>query len=159
MVDTEKVCAFKVSETLPKDVGRGLVRLDPADMAAAGVAIGDFVEICGKKNTVAKVMPAFKDQRGQSRVQIDGLTRENAGTALEQMVEIRKVATRPADKVVLSPVSITLRERDLKYIGSLLDGLPVIAGDRRRSDPGQAVRNAYRRIPRDQHCSQWSRGD
>ena len=114
MVDTEKVCAFKVSETLPKDVGRGLVRLDPADMAAAGVAIGDFVEICGKKNTVAKVMPAFKDQRGQSRVQIDGLTRENAGTALEQMVEIRKVATRPADKVVLSPVSITLRERDLK---------------------------------------------
>ena len=133
MVDTEKVCAFKVSETLPKDVGRGLVRLDPADMAAAGVAIGDFVEICGKKNTVAKVMPAFKDQRGQSRVQIDGLTRENAGTALEQMVEIRKVATRPADKVVLSPVSITLRERDLKYIGSLLDGLPVIAGDRIRA--------------------------
>ena len=30
-------------------------------------------------------------------------------------------------------MSITLRERDLKYIGSLLDGLPVIAGDRIRA--------------------------
>jgi transitional endoplasmic reticulum ATPase len=133
MVATDKACTFKVSETLPKDVGRGVVRLDPADMAAAEVAIGDIIEISGKRKTVAKLMPSFKEQRGQSRVQIDGLTRENAGTGLEQTVEIRKVPTRPADKVVLSPLSITLRDRDLEYIGSLLDGLPVLAGDRIRA--------------------------
>ncbi len=67
------------------------------------------------------------------RVQIDGLSRENAATGLDQVVEVRKAVSRPADHVVLTPVGLTLRDRDLKYIGSLLDGLPVLAGDRIRA--------------------------
>ncbi len=124
---------FKVSEALPKDVGRGIVRLDPADMTQLGVDIGDVVELGSKRKTVAKVMPAYKELRGQSRIQIDGLTRDNAGTAVDQLVEVHKVPVRPAERVVLSPVAITLQERDLAYIGRLLDGLPVVAGDRLRA--------------------------
>jgi len=124
---------LKVSEALARDVGRALARLDPADMAAQGFAIGDIVELVGKRKTVAKVMPAYKDQRGQSRIQIDGVSRENAGTALDQVVEVRKVVARPADRVVLRPLTITPRGRDLQYIGSLVDGLPVVAGDRIRA--------------------------
>jgi transitional endoplasmic reticulum ATPase len=129
----ESSSKFKVSEALPKDVGRGLARLDPADMTQMALEIGDIVELSGKRKTVAKVMPAYKELRGQSRIQIDGLTRDNAGTAIDQAVEVRKVAIRPAEKIVLSPASITLRERDLSYIGRLLDGLPVVAGDRLRA--------------------------
>ena len=34
---------------------------------------------------------------------------------------------------MLTPLGITLHERDLKYIGGLLDGLPVVTGDRIRA--------------------------
>ncbi len=124
---------LKVAEALAKDMGRGLARLDPADMAKLGLQIGDIVEIAGKRKTVGKVMPAYREERGQARIQIDGLIRENAGTGLDQAVEVRKIQPRPAERVVLSATTITPRERDLKYIGSLLDGLPVIVNDRIRA--------------------------
>ncbi len=130
---SESFPKFKVSEALPKDVGRGLARLDPSDMGQLGVEIGDVVELGGKRKTFAKVMPAYKELRGQSRIQIDGLTRDNAGTAIDQLVEVHKVPVRPAERVVLLPVGIRLGERDLAYIGRLLDGLPVVAGDRLRA--------------------------
>ena len=107
--------------------------MDPADMQHLGLQIGDVVEISGKRKTVGKAMPAFKEQRGESRVQIDGLMRENGGAGLDQVVEVRKISPRPASRVVLAPITITPRERDLKYIGSLLDGLAVISGDRVRA--------------------------
>jgi transitional endoplasmic reticulum ATPase len=124
---------LKVTEALPKDTGRGLARLDPADMARMGLQIGDVVEIGGKRKTVCKVMPAYKDQRGQARIQIDGITRDNARVALDQPVEVRKVATRAAESVSLAPLTLTPRERDLSYIGNLLDGLPTVADDRIRA--------------------------
>jgi transitional endoplasmic reticulum ATPase len=124
---------LKVAEALPKDLGRGLIRMDPADMARLEAAVGDIVEITGKRATVGKLMPAYKDLRGQARVQIDGLARENAGTGLDQMVEIRKVSARPAGRVVLSAIAVNPSDRDLPYIGSLLDGLAVVQGDRIRA--------------------------
>ena len=130
---TEISLKLKVSEALAKDVGRGLARLDPADMSKLNLEIGDLVEITGKGKTVCKAMPAYKELRGQSRIQIDGLSRENAGAGLDQAIEVRKVTARPAQHVVLSPRSLTVRDRDLKYIGSLLDGLPVLVGDHIRA--------------------------
>ena len=120
---------LKVSEALAKDLGRGLARLDPQDMEKLGVKIGDIVEVAGKRRTVCKAMPAYKELRGQSRVQIDGISRENAGAALDQVVEISRTAAAPAEQVYLVPVTINPSERDLKYIGSLLDGLAVVSGD------------------------------
>jgi transitional endoplasmic reticulum ATPase len=126
----EVALKLKVAEAMPKDLGRGLARLDPADLARLGVEVGEVVEIVGKRTTVAKAMPAYKEHRGQSRVQVDGVARENAGAAIDQSVEVRKAQAQPARRVVLAPTSITPAERDLKYIGGLLDGLPVIEGDR-----------------------------
>lgn len=130
---SETVLKLKVTEALPKDTGRALARLDPADMSRLAVQIGDIVEVAGKRKTVCKVMPAYKDQRGQARIQIDGLARENAGAILDQSVEVRRTVLRHAEKVVLTALTITPRERDLQYIGSLLDGLPTLAGDRIRA--------------------------
>jgi transitional endoplasmic reticulum ATPase len=129
----ENLPKFKVSEALTKDVGRGIARLDPGDMSQLGVEIGDVIQLAGKRKTIVKVMPAYKELRGQSRIQIDGLTRDNAGTAIDQAVQVQKVAVQAAERVVLSPVAISLRERDLNYIGRLLDGLPIVAGDRLRA--------------------------
>ncbi|HAM56075.1 MAG TPA: AAA family ATPase, partial [Candidatus Rokubacteria bacterium] len=124
---------LRVTEALGKDVGRAFARMDPEDLQRLGLAIGEIVEITGKRITVCKAMPAYKEQRGQSRIQIDGLARENAGAALDEIVHVRKVASRPADRVVLAPTTITPADRDLKYIGSLLDGLPVLEGGRVRA--------------------------
>ena len=84
----ETALKLKVAEALPKDLGRGLARLDPADLARLGVGVGDVVKVVGKRMTAVKAMPSYKEHRGQSRVQVDGVTRENAGAAIDQTVEI-----------------------------------------------------------------------
>jgi transitional endoplasmic reticulum ATPase len=124
---------LKVTEALSKDVGRGIARMGPEDLEKLQLAIGDTVEVEGKRPTVCKVMPAHKENRGQSRIQIDGLVRENAGTGLDEFVMVRKIACRPADRVVLAPATVRPSERDMDYIGNLLDGLPVQAGTRIRA--------------------------
>lgn len=123
---------LKVSEALGRDVGRALARMDPADIKALGVEIGDILEIVGKRRTVCKVMPAYKDDRGGARVQMDGVSRGNAEVALEDIVTVRKVAAQPALRIVLSPTAVGFSDRDLQYIGTRLDGLPVLEGDRIR---------------------------
>ncbi len=124
---------LKVAEALSKDVGRAMARMGPEDLERLGVAIGDLVEVAGKRQTVCKAMPAYQDLRGQSRIQLDGLSRENAGVGIDEAVRVRPVPFKPAARVLLTPMTITPGERDLKYIGSLLDGLPLVAGDRIRA--------------------------
>ena len=124
---------LKVTEALSKDVGRAYARMGPEDLEKLQVAIGDLVEVAGKRKTVCKAMPAYKELRGRSRVQLDGISRENAGAGLDDFVQVRKISCRPAERVVLAPITITPAERDLQYIGSLLDGLPVLEGDRLRA--------------------------
>lgn len=124
---------LKVSEALVKDAGRALARMDPADIEALGAKIGDIIEVSGKRSSVCKLMPAYMESRNGAKVQLDGLSRGNAGIALDEIVTVRKVATQPAQKLVLSPTDVVPGERDMKYIGSLLDGLPVMQGDRIRA--------------------------
>ncbi len=123
---------LKVTEGLGKDVGRALARMDPSDIKALGVEIGDIVEIVGKRRTVCKVMPAYKDDRGETRVQLDGLSRGNAGVALDEFVTVQKVLAQSAQRIALSATTAGFSDRDLQYIGTRLDGLPVMEGDRIR---------------------------
>ena len=124
---------LKVAEAMTKDSGHAYARMSPEDIQRMEAAIGDVVEISGKRKTVCKVMPAHAEFRGKSSVQMDGVSRESAGAALGELVTIRKVACRIADHVTLAPVNVTPSERDLDYIGSLLDGLPVLEGNRIRA--------------------------
>ncbi len=120
---------LRIAEALKRDAGRNIVRADPADLARLGVRIGSFVRIRGKRTTVCKAMPAFPDARGQGRVQIDGVTRENVGLGLDDLVELTAAEVPPADTVQLAPRSAGIAPRDLDYIGSLLDGVAVSEGD------------------------------
>jgi transitional endoplasmic reticulum ATPase len=131
--NNESALKLKVTEALNKDVGRAFVRMGPEDLERLQVAIGDIVEISGKRKTVCKAMPSYKELRGQSRIQLDGLIRENARAGLDEFVMVRKTACLPAKQIRLAPINITPAARDLKYIGSLLDGIPAIEGDRIRA--------------------------
>ena len=130
----KKSLKLKVTEALSKDVGRAFARIGPEDMQQLDLAIGDILEVKGKRQTVCKAMPTYKDLRGRSRIQLDGLTRENVGAGLDEVVIIRKTACLPAQKISLVPTNVIPAERDLKYIGSLLDGLPIVTGDRIRAN-------------------------
>ncbi|MEI7437567.1 MAG: AAA family ATPase, partial [bacterium] len=124
------IVKLRVTEALVKDVGRAFARMGPEDLERLGISVGDTVEVEGKRKAICKAMPAYADLRGQSRVQLDGSTRENAGASLDEPVSIRKVQCRPAERVVLAPTNVVPADRDLKYIGSLLDGLPVMEGSK-----------------------------
>ena len=126
---------LKVAEALAKDVGRGIARLDPKDMAKLEVEVGDIIQVAGKRTTAAKVMPAFMEDRGKDIVQIDGITRENAQIGLGEKAQMQKAEYRTAATVVLAPLTTrgTLKERDTGYIGKLLEGLAVTAGDKVRA--------------------------
>ncbi len=124
------IIKLKVTEAVSKDVGRAFARMGPEDLTALQAATGDTIELSGKRKTVCKAMPIYKELREQSRVQLDGLSRENAGAGLDEFVSVKKISCQHAERVILNPITIVPAERDLKYIGSLMDGLPVLEGDR-----------------------------
>jgi transitional endoplasmic reticulum ATPase len=76
------------------------------------------------------------EDRGKGVVQIDGISRENAQIGLDEKVKIQKVSHKPANKITLSPMTLMgsfQKEKDVKYIGSLMEGLPLTAGDKVRA--------------------------
>lgn len=124
-----------VAEALPKDVGRGNVRLDPADMERAGLKVGDIIAITGQRTTVARVLPAYSEYRGKGLMQIDGITRQNAQLRLGEKGRIEKVAVQPARQVtVVPPPEPGPFEQGSLRLARLLTGLPVVSGDRVRVD-------------------------
>ncbi len=124
---------LRTSEAMAKDVGRGNVRLDPADMMRAGLAVGDIVAITGKRSTAARVLPAYPEYRGQEIMQIDGTIRQNAGLGLGEKGRISKTAIQPATQLIM-----VLKQRQVHFdqgnrqLHRLLEGLPVTKGDRLR---------------------------
>ena len=125
--------ALRVCESTGKDVGRGIARIDPADMQRLGVDVGAMLEVEGKRRTVCRVLPTFKEHRGKEHLQIDGVVRENARVGLNEFAVVRPVAVKPAEEMLLVSQGGAPSSRDLKYVGGLLDGLPVTAGDRVRA--------------------------
>ena len=127
---------LKVKEALPKDVGRAIARIDPEDLKTLDLEVGEIIEIEGKRKTPAKVMPCYAQDRGKGIIQIDGILRENAQVGLDEKVKIHKSDYKPAGKITLSPLTISSllqRDKDTQYLGSLIAGLPVVAGDRIRA--------------------------
>jgi len=132
-----KVLTLRVAEAKATDVGRGIARMDPKDFGSMGAEVGDVVLIEGKGKAVAKVMPAYPDERGKSLIQMDGILRGNAQVSLDEKVTVQKTNCSRAQKIVLSPLTPTKGlsgDRDRRYIASLIDGLPLLEGNVARAN-------------------------
>ena len=137
-----KLLTLQVSEAQSRDVGRGIARIDPTDFKKIGVEVGDIIKLKTKsekrktkKETVAKILPAYMEDRGKGILQIDGITRDNVGASLDEKVEIQKVPYKQANTIVLAPLTSTVSLpgiEDQKYIVKLLEGLAVTKGDKVR---------------------------
>lgn len=112
-------------------VGRGVARIDPSQIARLGCKPGDIVMITGSRTTAAKVVPSALTDRGQPTIQMDSQVRQNCASGLGERVTVRKAKVRDAEKITLLPLSAgtPIQESDLQYIARYLVGLPVTIGD------------------------------
>jgi transitional endoplasmic reticulum ATPase len=126
--------SFRVAEAPPRDVGRGLVRLDLKDMAALNVETGDVVAIRGKRATVARVMPSPSSERARGQIQMDGILRTNADVSLDQHVSLQRAMAMPARVVALAPdrAAADAPRAHRRHIARLVQGLAVVVKDRVR---------------------------
>ncbi len=137
MDTSQNSVVLKVKEALVKDVGRAIARMDPIDMKAMGLEPGDIVMIEGKRKTPVKVMPCFAEDRGKQILQIDGITRENSQAGIDEKIRIEKTTCKAAIKIRLQPdtaIGSQYKSNDTRYIGSLIDGLPVSKDDKVRAN-------------------------
>lgn len=127
--------SLKVQEAESKDVGHSIARMDLEDMIRLGAEIGDIISVFGEKETTAKLLPTHQEYRGKSILQIDGIIRENAGVGLDNKVTVKKCFCIQANTVTLSPLleeSEDSQEWDVEFIRKLIEGIPVVKGDRVR---------------------------
>lgn len=91
-------------EAPQSDVGLGLARIDGRTRHALDIEPGGFLEIVGRRSTVASVSPLAAEDEGKEVIRIDTWVRRNAKIPLGGKVVVRKVDVEPAKKVVLAPV-------------------------------------------------------
>src|SRR3954469_21938627 len=101
-MDAPSTLQRTVAEARAGDAGRGIVRLDPGDLALLGLCIGDVVEIRGRHCAYGRALPTHPDQRRLGRVLIDRTGPTNSGTALGDLVSLAAAHPRPADEVTIA---------------------------------------------------------
>ncbi|MGB8454946.1 MAG: CDC48 family AAA ATPase [Anaerocolumna sp.] len=131
-MDEEKIHILKVSEALSKDVGKAVARIDLKEIQEIGAAIGDIIEIKGKgpDSALARIMPVYDEYKGKNLIQMDGILRRNAGVGLDENVQINLIKVEDAQSMVISCISKNAgSDEDIKYIKSIIAGIPVLKGN------------------------------
>ncbi|MEM2120874.1 MAG: CDC48 family AAA ATPase [Archaeoglobaceae archaeon] len=123
---------LKVAEAFYRDVGRGIARIDPEVMERLGIQSGDIIEIIGKETVPAIVWPSYPEDRGKGLIRIDGSLRSNAGVGIDDRVKIKKVEAKPAERITLAPTEPVRLMGGENYLLRLLEGRPVIRGQKIR---------------------------
>ena len=82
----------------------GRARIDEATRNRLGVEAGGFVEIAGKRTTVATPLGLAPEDEGKGLVRIDGLVRRNLGVGLGDKVGVRKAEVVRGERIILAPI-------------------------------------------------------
>ncbi len=110
-------------------MGRGIARIDPAVIDILGIQIGDVVHIEGRKSTVAIVWPGYPEDTNRGTVRIDGSTRRNAGTTIDDKVSVQKVSAKRATRLTLAPTEPLRIMGGDEYLSQILEERAVTKGD------------------------------
>ena len=129
MVNKEE--QLRVADARQRDIGHGKVRIDNNTMQDLGISAGDFVEIHGKKATVAVAWPAYAEDQGQAIIRMDGIVRRNAGVALNEYVIIRPADVKGAQNIVFAPTDVRLSvdEDFVNFVKRRFMDMPFREGD------------------------------
>ncbi|MDR1405425.1 MAG: CDC48 family AAA ATPase [Candidatus Methanoplasma sp.] len=121
--------AIKVSELKPGETGKGIARLDPELMDILELRAGDVIQIDGTKKTVVKVLRGTPEDANRGIIRIDGSTRRNAGTSIDERVGIRKVVSKNAEKITFSPTEELRLQGGEEYLNKVMEGRAFAKGD------------------------------
>jgi len=126
-----EVIRLKVADARQLDIGYGRVRIHNEIMHKLGITEGDFVEIHGKRPTVAVAWPAYTQDQDQEMIRMDGLIQRNAGTMLGQVVEVRKAEVMAAQKITFAPTDVRLSvdEEFIEFVERRFMNMPFMGGD------------------------------
>jgi transitional endoplasmic reticulum ATPase len=122
---------LRVADARQRDVGHGKVRIDNETMQKLTITAGDFVEIHGKKMTVAVAWPAYAEDQGEEIVRMDGLIRRNAGVALNEYVVLKKADVKDAQAIIFAPTDVRLSvdEEFVSFVKRRFMDMPFVEGD------------------------------
>jgi len=122
---------LRVADARQRDVGHGKVRIDNETMQKLGITAGDFVEVQGKKMTVAVAWPAYAEDQGEEIVRMDGLIRRNSGVALNEYVALKKADVKDAQAIIFAPTDVRLSvdEEFVSFVKRRFMDMPFVEGD------------------------------
>ncbi|MFH0875393.1 MAG: CDC48 family AAA ATPase [archaeon] len=93
-----------VAEASQNDVGKGIARISPEFMSNLSLKEGDIISISGKMQAVASAWKSKKEDIGLDIIRIDSTIRTNAGTSLNEKVNIKKLEVKAAAEITFSPL-------------------------------------------------------
>ncbi|NOQ44629.1 MAG: AAA family ATPase, partial [Nitrosopumilus sp.] len=131
MVRKEEPLQMRIGEAKQRDVGKKRARIGPEAMDFLKVTPGDIIDVMGSRTSCAVVWPVDEDEKFPDIIRVDGQTRKNVGASLNDIVKIRKVTTKFAKTVSLTPVndSVTVDKEFTDFVKNRLKGLPITHGD------------------------------
>jgi transitional endoplasmic reticulum ATPase len=121
--------SLRVAEAQSRDVGRGIARIDPKISEEIGLSAGDVVEIHGQKKTVAIYWPGYQEDFGKGIIRIDGYTRNNAGSGIDEKVDVKKVEAKEAKKITIAPTEPLRITGGEEYLKRILENRVISRGD------------------------------
>jgi len=126
-----KEVQVRVADAKQRDVGHGKVRIDNNTMEKLGITAGDFMEVRGKRTTVAIAWPAYAEDQAQEIARMDGLLRRNAGVALNEFIIIKKAEVHDSQTIVFAPTDVRLSVDDefVSFVKRRFMDMPFVEGD------------------------------
>jgi transitional endoplasmic reticulum ATPase len=129
-VERTTIRKVQVANLPATDSGRGIARLPARLLTEMGLTEGDVVEIIGSKSTAARVIGPYHEDEGIDIIRLDGLQRANAGVGSGDYVEVRKVQSKAATRVVFAPAMPNMRlEGSASALQRSFAGRPLTEGD------------------------------
>ncbi len=122
---------MRVGEAKQRDVGKKRARIGPEAMDYLKVSPGDIIDVMGSRSSCAVVWPIDEDEKFPDIIRIDGQTRKNIGASLNDVVKVKKVSTKIAKSISLTPLNdtVTVDKEFTDFVKNRLKGLPISHGD------------------------------
>jgi len=133
---------LQVAAARQEESGRGVVRMPRSAFQTLGITEGDFVEIEGKRSTVAIAAAAYSEDEALDVIRLDGLQRGNAETSSGEHVTVRRAESKPATRVVFAPSQREMRlQGPTEALKRVFFKKPLSAGDLVATHGQQPVQN------------------
>jgi len=131
LVRKEEPLQMRIGEAKQRDVGKKRARVGPQAMDFLKAEPGDVIEIMGSRTSCAVIWPVDEDEKFPDIIRVDGQTRKNVGGTLNDIVKIRKVTSKIAKIITLTPLndSVTVDKEYTDFVKNRLKGLPITHGD------------------------------